>query len=332
MLIPRFWAESKLRHRAQGKQLTLQRWGWSSASQEEAQALADARVRIAMDEAITHWGQPVPRKREPKVAYNGADGVPVREEIVEEREDGVVTRNGYGSLCLNVADVMFVDIDEDYVFRLPRGSVRKVAPVALAVGLLVAVFSPTTVVAVKGFLMAFFAAWMVGYWAWHGWHLASVRRRGGAIGLARSAVQAMLPGAPASCWDLYRTPRGARLLALHALFDPKQDDVQALMKQLHADPVYAVMCRAQDSFRARVSPKPWRIPAWERMRGPVWPVVGEALERRTAWVAGYDARHGDFASCALVERLGSGVMVDKAARVKAWHDQMSQAATGKPLA
>lgn len=52
-------------------------------------------------------------RRERATAYGGSQGLPIREEIVLEREDldVVVTRNGYGALCLNSTRAMFVDVD-----------------------------------------------------------------------------------------------------------------------------------------------------------------------------------------------------------------------------
>lgn len=43
--------------------------------------------------------------------YNGAEGVPIREEIVEVHGTTIITRNAYGAGCLNTPDVLFVDLD-----------------------------------------------------------------------------------------------------------------------------------------------------------------------------------------------------------------------------
>ena len=44
MIIPRYWAESRLQHKTADKQVTVRRWGWSDESQEAAQAHADVLV------------------------------------------------------------------------------------------------------------------------------------------------------------------------------------------------------------------------------------------------------------------------------------------------
>src|SRR5450432_2742742 len=108
MIVPQFWAEGRVQDRQRGKQVTVRRFGWSDSSQEEAQASADARAQDALQRLLA--GEVLPR-REPKTAYNGADGVPIREEILSRHGETIVTRNSYGARCLNTPNVFFADID-----------------------------------------------------------------------------------------------------------------------------------------------------------------------------------------------------------------------------
>ena len=108
MIVPEFWAEGRVQHREPGKQVTVRRFGWSDQSISEAQNMADARARESLQRILT--GAPAQR-REPKVPYNGAEGVPIREEIVSRHGDEVITRNSYGARCLNTPKVLFVDVD-----------------------------------------------------------------------------------------------------------------------------------------------------------------------------------------------------------------------------
>lgn len=57
---------------------------------------------------------------------------------------------------------------------------------------------------------------------------------------------------------VYRTAAGARYLLTHDLFDPRAAATEKLMGMLGADPRYVRLCRTQASFRARLTPKPWR--------------------------------------------------------------------------
>ncbi len=82
-----------MQYRRKNRQITVRRFGWSDVSQAEAQAHAERRAQDALDGLRD--GEQLAR-REPKVAYNGADGVPIREEIVARHDDVLITRNGYG--------------------------------------------------------------------------------------------------------------------------------------------------------------------------------------------------------------------------------------------
>lgn len=108
MIVPQFWAESRLQHREKGKQVTVRRFGWSDSSQADAQSNADARVREALARVLA--GEKL-RRRDLKVAYNGSAGVPIREEVVSRHGETVISRNSYGARCLNTPNVLFADID-----------------------------------------------------------------------------------------------------------------------------------------------------------------------------------------------------------------------------
>jgi len=90
MIVPAFWAEARRRHRDGNRQVTIRRFGWSDASEADAQAMAEARASEALRRLL--GGEPLER-REPKLAYNGATGVPIREEVLSRHGEEVVTRN-----------------------------------------------------------------------------------------------------------------------------------------------------------------------------------------------------------------------------------------------
>lgn len=48
MIVPKYWAESRLQGTVRGKQVTLLRFGWSDRGHDDAQAMADGRTREAM--------------------------------------------------------------------------------------------------------------------------------------------------------------------------------------------------------------------------------------------------------------------------------------------
>lgn len=57
---------------------------------------------------------------------------------------------------------------------------------------------------------------------------------------------------------VYRTRAGLRYLCTTRLFDPESDETKTIMRSLDADPKYILLCEAQKSFRARLTPKPNR--------------------------------------------------------------------------
>lgn len=321
MIIPQYWAEARLQHRDRKRQVTVRRFGWSDSSVADAQAHADVRVREAFERVLA--GEALPRG-ERRVAYNGADGVPIREEIVERHGDSVITRNGYGALCLNTPGVLFADID----FERPTG----LRPILLTmVCLLIAVFAILTVgfgtrMPVAG-VVALFVALMMAAPLAKQLRRISTRMRGGDQKIACGRVEVFLASRPDWRVRVYRTPAGLRLLALHRLFDPREPEVAACFDALGVDPVYARMCHNQNCFRARVSPKPWRM-GLQRLRPPysaVWRPEHATLPARLQWIDAYQRKALDYASCRYIETLGTGPVDADADVVRGLHDLLCQA-------
>ena len=131
MLIPYFWAECRLQNKSGKKQATVKRWGWSDVSQDDAQAMADRRASEAMERVLN--GEKL-RRRETKDTYGTADGVPIREEVVSRHADIAITRNSYGSLCLNTPNVLFADVDAEWRGELGMKSPGCIAIILLGIG------------------------------------------------------------------------------------------------------------------------------------------------------------------------------------------------------
>jgi hypothetical protein len=106
MIVPA-WAEGRVHEKRDGKQVTIRRFGWSDESQAAAQAHADDRAREAF---AAFKASGTTARFEYKRAYNGADGVPIREEILERHGDTIITRNSYGARSLP-PNVLFADVD-----------------------------------------------------------------------------------------------------------------------------------------------------------------------------------------------------------------------------
>jgi hypothetical protein len=325
MIVPRFWAESRLQQREKGKQVTVRRFGWSDASAADAQAHADARAGEAMSRVLA--GEQLNR-RDPKVPYNGAAGLPIREEIVARHGETIVTRNSYGARCLNTPDVLFVDIDFE-----PRSTLRSgfaVFTVLVALAIAIAWSSASKVTGVVLVVLAMLVAGVVN----RALHRIVLALRGGPERIARTRINRFLADHPDWSLRLYRTPAGLRVLVTHRPFAPDDPAVQACFAALDADPVYAAMCRNQQCFRARVSAKPWRIgvPGHMRPRPGVWPVAPERLPLRSAWIEAYERAAASFAACSFIESVGSGSVHAAVRPVQELHDQLCAATSGRPIA
>lgn len=320
MIVPQFWSEARLHQdRSPGRrQVTVRRFGWSETSQADAERMANERAQEVF--RLVVGGENLAR-REPKVGYNGAVGVPIREEILARHGTAVITRNSYGAHCLNTPDVLFADVD--FAARLGGRVVLTYACVLLAGALGLGVWLRSGTVGVGAGLLALLLAHPLAT----ALRKAFVRGCGGPEQCARARIAAFVAQNPEWHLRLYRTPAGFRLLALHRTFDARDPAVTRYFTELGADPVYAAMCHHQQCFRARVSPKPWRIGLGEHMRPRpgVWPVNPARLPDRQAWVRRYEAAAAPFASCRYVETLGRGAVHPAAEAVRELHDRLSRA-------
>ena len=132
---------------------------------------------------------------------------------------------------------------------------------------------------------------------------------------------------------VYRTPAGLRALALHRRFTPNDPEAQAFFRAIGSDPIYVRMCVNQQCFRARVSPKPWRIGQPHIRPSPgTWPINPERLPERREWITRYEQAARAYASCHFVEAMGSGSTDDSVRQVQELHDMLSRANDSLPLA
>lgn len=330
MIVPEYWAEGRVQHREKGKQVTVRRFGWSDASVDDAQAMANARAQEALQRILA--GEKSER-REPKVPYNGAQGVPIREEVVSRHGESVITRNSYGARCLNTPNVLFVDVDfEGVTVASLRGCGMQFV---LTMALVIAGFAMGWHKGGKGSAVAIFiGAFLVGSIVMWMWRKLTVVVGGGAEAMALRRIKIFAQAHRDWLARLYRTPAGFRVMVVHRTFDPEEPEVQECFAQLGADKLYARMCRNQHCFRARLGPKPWRvgISAHLKPRPGTWPVSPERLPARSAWIEEYERVAAGFAACSWVEDLGNGVMSSEVRPVMELHDRESRALAGLPMA
>lgn len=291
------------------------------AEQMAAERASDALRRILAGQRLT--------RTERKQAYNGADGIPIREEVLARHGEEVITRNAYGAHCLNTPRALFADID--------GGGWSPARSHGIVLGLL-AVLSIAAAAALDRWKLGI--ALLAGSFLFSGplataGSQALLALMGGSDALVGRRLRRFLAAHPEWQVRVYRTPAGFRLLAVHRPFDAREPAVAQFFKAVGVDPVYARMCERQRCFRARLTAKPWRVGIRSHMRPRpgIWPVRQESLPLREAWVREYEAKAAGSASCHFLESLGSGRTDDSLRAVIELHDHESKALSHElPLA
>lgn len=285
MHIPKFWAPARRQvNKPDGRGLDLSAWGWSDRDLDEARRMAETRLQNVLTRVLN--GAPLPRGN----SY-GYGERPLREEIVDSYPGAqdmlaCVTRNRYGSLVLNAATILFIDVD------LPESPPPK-----------------------HGLLGGLF-----------GRKAPPVDARAERLALLRAALTQLAP----TSFALYDTAAGFRALALNRAYAPESSEVAAIMRAVGADAQFAALCKRQASFRARLTPKPWR------MRVPLppgdFPRAGAVSADFARWLSGYDRAASGFATCRFVEQIGAGAPLPEFAPLIGLHDEATRARTMLPLA
>lgn len=130
---------------------------------------------------------------------------------------------------------------------------------------------------------------------------------------------------------VYRTAAGFRVLAVDQEFDPAGQEAQALMLATGTDPSYARLCRAQRSFRARLTPKPWRCdspaPPGVYPRATQW-----RQQSFAAWLGQYEQASSHYATCRYLETIGRNKPRGAAAQLIELHDDLTCCQKSLPLA
>lgn len=318
MIVPNHWAEARRQHKTSSKQITVRRFGWSIDSEAEAHAMAEQRANEALADLLA--GRQLDR-REKKTAYNGADGVPIREEVLARLGETVITRNAYGPRCLNTPHVLFADID--FASSVPRRWTAWSMAVLLTTSLMAGLWMQSASVALVGAFASLLLAYALAAIA----HAIWVATQGGREAMARRRLNAYLTQHPLWGVRVYRTPAGLRVLATHQTFSADAPEVQGFFSAIGADPRYVRMCINQRCFRARLTAKPWRIgvTAHMRPRPGIWPVNPQHLPVRQAWIERYEAQARAFSACRFVGSLGSATEHIDVMPVVELHDRETRA-------
>jgi hypothetical protein len=147
---------------------------------------------------------------------------------------------------------------------------------------------------------------------------------------ALDGIRAACGRFPQTTFRIYRTAAGFRLLATDLLLDPTSREGQDLLSTFAADPFFVKLCKLQASFRARLTPKPWRCGL--RLPPGSYPRDLGSQKAFEKWRDEYDAAIRSKATCELVETQGPGRMLPEAAAIVAEHDRACRVGEKAPLA
>ena len=137
-------------------------------------------------------------------------------------------------------------------------------------------------------------------------------------------------GVEAGRFRAYRTAGGFRLIAVDALYEPGSTETEEFMNYVQADPAFIKLCRAQKSFRARLTPKPWRI---RQSQPPVsFPrETSREQHRFSKWLSNYETASAAWATCKLL--LEAKESIHKAIQpLLDIHDEITKVSSSLPLA
>ncbi|GAA1487123.1 hypothetical protein [Brachybacterium fresconis] len=279
--IPRHWAAVReVRSLPDGRELDLTVHGSSDDSPEDAQR--DARERL---ERLVAAGGPRP------VGHHDQEYYPDRrlpEELLQEVRSpegeliGAITRNRYGAAVLNTDAVLVSDVD------LVEETGRDRPPSA-RVGLLSRLFGSGSESAPDDERDP------------DSFGLQGPGPRGEHHGRTVAQIDDFIRRHPELGVRTYRTRNGFRLLITGSGAAPGSDRARELMGEVRSDELYMLLCRVHDTFRARLTPKPWRIHV-EPFRDLGSRTAADDIHRQ--WVEHYRAASADVAVCRLLGATG----------------------------
>lgn len=130
---------------------------------------------------------------------------------------------------------------------------------------------------------------------------------------------------------IYQTAAGYRALVTSEGIAAGSPRSENLLQQFAADPLYVRLCRMQESFRARLSAKPWRCGF--RIPPVQFPFVTPQEQARfREWEAGYTPAAARYATCRYLSWTGPGRMDPSFEDLVYYHDVETKASSTLPLA
>lgn len=264
MRIFKYWKKHSERQYvdALGVEVPISCWGGSNESIE----LAEQEARKKISQVVSKLNG----KKNLEKDYTAE----IKEEIIHQIDSSnIVTRNRYGALVLNSANIAFIDIDQ------PKSSFFDFFKF----------FSSTD---------------------------KKSKMTEQAIEVARSFEK--------YTFRIYATKGGLRVMVVHPQLKANDLQVKELFDAFNCDPLYASLCRKQDCFRARLTPKPRYIKQKQkRFRFPE-----TKSDDHQAWLESYTEKSQKFSTCHFIREIGARVSEHPAIE---YHDKHCRVQNKLPL-
>ena len=126
---------------------------------------------------------------------------------------------------------------------------------------------------------------------------------------------------------VYETAKGIRVILSVTLFPAYSYAAQKVMYSFQVDKLYATLCAKQNCYRARLTPKPARMNMKTALKFK-FPYDNATAEDRKAWLAEYEKKSEDFATCHLIRKYGEDFMTS----IIELHDKVCKVESKLPLA
>ncbi|TWU43044.1 hypothetical protein Q31b_20790 [Novipirellula aureliae] len=118
---------------------------------------------------------------------------------------------------------------------------------------------------------------------------------------------------------VYRTAAGLRAIVTNRVFESIDASTLQIMAELDSDPLYRNLCKSQKCFRARLTPKPWRIGC--RSPREKFPFASKQSEQAfDKWYETYCQRTKNWSVCEFLESIGSRSIHPIAEQIIDLHD------------
>ena len=130
---------------------------------------------------------------------------------------------------------------------------------------------------------------------------------------------------------VYRTFNGYRLMIANLRQLPDSPQAQELLQAFRTDPLYVRMCKNQQCFRARLTPKAWRCKIGKPPARFPFADPGSETEYRR-WEKTYNEGTRNYCTCQLTEIIGPDTVDPALAPLVQIHDQLTKAESGLALA